>query len=93
MLWFLPPNGRNKSNHVPSLWQLRHKQVTERQQGWPRSYSWARCGIDTKDSTSGDNQLPGSDAHCHMQLTAEVVTVVFSLGQFCNMVWEIIWEV
>lgn len=57
ILWFLPPNGRNENNHVPRLWQLRHKQVTERQQGWPRSYSRARCGIDTTDSTSGDKQF------------------------------------
>lgn len=58
------------------------QQVTEGQQGWPRSHSWARCGVDTEGSSDGDNQVPGSEANCSLQLAAAAVTAVCSVGQF-----------
>lgn len=67
--------------------QLRHKQGTARQQGWPRSHSWARCGADP-GGRGGDNQLPGSDANCSIQLAAVVVNSSFLIRPVLQRVME-----
>lgn len=45
-----------------------------------------RCGIGSEGSSSGDDQVPGSDMNCGIQLAVAAATAVFSLGQSCSLV-------
>ena len=44
-----------------------------------------RCGIGSEGSSSGDDQVPGSDMNCGIQLAVAAATAVFSLGQSCSL--------
>lgn len=84
-----PASQRYKQEQsLPSLLlQLIHKQGTVRQQGCPRSHSWARCGADPEDG-GGDNQVPGSDANCSLQLAAVEVNSSFLIRAALQCVME-----
>lgn len=49
----------------------------------------ARCGIGPEGSSGGDDQVPGGDTNCGIQLAVPVATAVSSLGQFCSLEWNI----
>lgn len=45
----------------------------------------ARCGIGPEGSSGGDDQVPGSDTNCSIQLAVAVATAVSSLGLFYSL--------